>query len=891
MMTMPEASCIPRSKTHRYGDGRDCAAQKHIVQYLVFIRVSDPDRVRTFTLEGENGMKHVGRLLAALILCAVIILAAGAVRGAKADMVDDVMLGSIVVNSGNTSGPGWSFDPDTRTLTLSGITVSGSSEAHWYEYWNYESKQGSAAISSMKDLTIVLEGDNKISGTTNLGIFVNSGKLTIRGSGSLTITGATDLGIWVQQGPCEIAISGGSVTVTGAERGIVSGENLTISGGSVTVSTDKEALYSYGANITINGGTVKAEAVNGLPLYVEKINNEWRQIILDNNSLVITRPKNGYVATYEETIGSMGATHVKFDRIVSKNQYGREVPAQSVLIEPRAPHAVKVSPEVTGGEVDVPATAMPGATVTLGVKSDSAPALKWRVTDADGDLVPVNEADNTFVMPALDVTVFAWFSNPVVTLEFGEAHEGFVQSWWAPRVGQGWVKGVSGSQVYIEIEAGGTVEDAVFRAAMGEEQYDAGEYLPGSGWRQYRLKTIDNYTEESFNEEEWTYDDIVVLNGITLYAQWRKPAGPVNVTIIPPEPGTEIKSESLVHTPAYYSVPQVEATVTGNAKLSRTIIENNWCTDSNYSSYPLYTGKTKKGQTFYASICVQASFGYFFDNFADIAVTDGVVEGYRNTDGSTKVYGLGVRLNIKTTPVTVTFEADGGSGTMDPVLVDKDSDYTLPECGFTAPENKVFSAWSVRVGSGAAVEKAAGEKVTVSDDAVATAVWKEIPAYTVTDVQNPEHTVKDGNDTVITVKRSYDDQETYSLYTGAAADGEPIPDGGSSAAPGSLVLTLKADYLDTLSAGNHKVTISFQDGEAETTISIKAEGTTPTPTPTVTPTPTPTSTPTAKPRPVPRTGDGASPVLWGGLLLLGLAGMLAVMRVYYSGKGKGNDKQ
>ena len=119
--------------------------------------------------------------------------------------------------------------------------------------------------------------------------------------------------------------------------------------------------------------------------------------------------------------------------------------------------------------------------------------------------------------------------------------------------------------------------------------------------------------------------------------------------------------------------------------------------------------------------------------------------------------------------------------------------------------------------------------------------------------------------------------------TGAAADGEPIPDGGSSAAPGSLVLTLKADYLDTLSAGNHKVTISFQDGEAETTISIKAKGTTPTPTPTV--------TPTAKPRPVPRTGDGASPVLWGGLLLLGLAGMLAVMRVYYSGKGKGNDKQ
>ena len=884
MMTMPEASCIPRSKTHRYGDGRDCAAQKHIVQYLVFIRVSDPDRVRTFTLEGENGMKHVGRLLAALILCAVIILAAGAVRGAKADMVDDVMLGSIVVNSGNTSGPGWSFDPDTRTLTLSGITVSGSSEAHWYEYWNYESKQGSAAISSMKDLTIVLEGDNKISGTTNLGIFVNPGKLTIRGSGSLTITGATDLGIWVQQGPCEIAISGGSVTVTGAERGIVSWENLTISGGSVTVSTDKEALYSYGANITINGGTVKAEAVNGLPLYVEKINNEWRQIILDNNSLVITRPKNGYVATYEETIGSMGATHVKFDRIVSKNQYGREVPAQSVLIEPRAPHAVKVSPEVTGGEVDVPATAMPGATVTLGVKSDSAPALKWRVTDADGDIVPVNEADNTFVMPALDVTVFAWFSNPVVTLEFGEAHEGFVQSWWAPRVGQGWVKGVSGSQVYIEIEAGGTVEDAVFRATVGEEQYDAGEYLPGGNTQQYRLQTIDHYTEESFREEGATYGGIVVQNSLTLYAQWMKPAGDVSVTIIPPDPGTEIKTKEPASSALYSSDPQVEATVTGKAKPDASIYNNNWYTSSEFNAY--FTGTAEKGMTYYARITLYADFGYFFENFADILVTDGTVLKTENLSGAqSSTFGHAVTMYIETTPVTVSFDAGGGKGTMDPVLVNKGAEYTLPKCGFTAPENKVFSAWSVRVGSGAAVEKAAGEKVTVSDDAVATAVWKEIPAYTVTDVQNPEHTVKDGNDTVIIVKRSYDDQETYSLYTGAAADGEPIPDGGSSAVPGSLVLTLKADYLDTLSAGNHKVTISFQDGEAETTISIKAEGTTPTPTP------TPTSTPTAKPRPVPRTGDGASPVLWGGLLLLGLAGMLAVMRVYYSGKGKGNDKQ
>ena len=140
----------------------------------------------------------------------------------------------------------------------------------------------------------------------------------------------------------------------------------------------------------------------------------------------------------------------------------------------------------------------------------------------------------------------------------------------------------------------------------------------------------------------------------------------------------------------------------------------------------------------------------------------------------------------------------------------------------------------------------------------------------------------DGNDTVITVKRSYDDQETFGLYTGAAVDGKAVPDSGSSAAQGSIILTLKADYLDTLSVGEHKVTISFRDGTAETAITIKDADSTPTPTPTPTPAPTPTPTPTPAPtptqKPVPKTGDSADFLLWLGMILLGLAGMLIAGR-------------
>ena len=69
---------------------------------------------------------------------------------------------------------------------------------------------------------------------------------------------------------------------------------------------------------------------------------------------------------------------------------------------------------------------------------------------------------------------------------------------------------------------------------------------------------------------------------------------------------------------------------------------------------------------------------------------------------------------------TVSFDANGGTGTMVDVT-GISGEYTLPENGFTAPDGKQFKAWSV-----GGVEKAAGDKITVTADTTVIATWENI---------------------------------------------------------------------------------------------------------------------------------------------------------------------
>ena len=81
------------------------------------------------------------------------------------------------------------------------------------------------------------------------------------------------------------------------------------------------------------------------------------------------------------------------------------------------------------------------------------------------------------------------------------------------------------------------------------------------------------------------------------------------------------------------------------------------------------------------------------------------------------------------TTYTVSFAANGGTGSMaDATGVS--GDYVLPVCGFTAPNGKQFKAWSV-----GGVEKAVGDKITVTANTTVTAVWETIPAGHTCDIK------------------------------------------------------------------------------------------------------------------------------------------------------------
>lgn len=166
----------------------------------------------------------------------------------------------------SNSAEGWSWDNETKTLTLDNVNFAVSDEP-------------SALI--VDSATIILKGTNTIKSTynntkggyTSMGIYAVNGHLTFEGDGSLTAMGGTTNGssIGIAAGLAgigSITINSGSVTALGgtstsSSSGGLQTSSLSINAGSLTAaggtgSDGSRGVYIYGGTLNINGGALKA---------------------------------------------------------------------------------------------------------------------------------------------------------------------------------------------------------------------------------------------------------------------------------------------------------------------------------------------------------------------------------------------------------------------------------------------------------------------------------------------------------------------------------------------------------------------------------------------------------------------------------------------------------
>lgn len=101
-------------------------------------------------------------------------------------------------------------------------------------------------------------------------------------------------------------------------------------------------------------------------------------------------------------------------------------------------------------------------------------------------------------------------------------------------------------------------------------------------------------------------------------------------------------------------------------------------------------------------------------------------------NSSTSNYTL--KINNGEVKYTVTFNSNGAEGTMQSQEIKKGEKCTLPENGFTPPENKEFVGW--KIGD---EDKKPGEKITVNGNIEVKAIWKDKTTEKFTVTINPNN--------------------------------------------------------------------------------------------------------------------------------------------------------
>ena len=427
-------------------------------------------------------------------------------------------------------------------------------------------------------------------------------------------------------------------------------------------------------------------------------------------------PKTGYHFKEWEVIS--GGVTIKDDKFLMPND-NVEVKA---IFEEDAPAPAEYTVTVTSGGNGMasasPAKAVAGTEITLTAKPDEGYRFKeWQVISGGVTIV-----DDKFTMPEGNVEVKAIFEEdaPPAPTEF---------------------------TITVKTDGNGTASASPAKAAAGTQI------------------TLAAKPDNGYHFKEWQ----VISGGVTIENnKFIMPDSDVEVKAIfeedaPPAPTNPAKPNISVTGTYTYNGSVHTATVNGYDSTTMNVTGNTGTDAGDYTvSVTSKTGKWADGST--EAVTAEWSIGRALQEIpiglSSVAPpteggSDGKITGvtdemeYRMADeriytacSGTEIENLSaghyfVRYAENNnhfassdaaitvgegTPLadcTITFNGNGGSGSMDSVTVKVETNYILPVCGFTAPTDQQFKAWEI-----SGTEYKVGDSYTVNRDTEIKALWE-----------------------------------------------------------------------------------------------------------------------------------------------------------------------
>ena len=255
-------------------------------------------------------------------------------------------------------------------------------------------------------------------------------------------------------------------------------------------------------------------------------------------------------------------------------------------------------------------------------------------------------------------------------------------------------------RVYPDLPCYGATEGTYFTAARASD-WTGGTVSKVDGWD---VLTLDN---ARVKEVTYKYD--------TGNARIGKVDFKLNVTV-PPESiihNVDLKAEA----PRAGESAKDPKVTPVDSKAKYVVEHADWRVSG---SMTVYTGTFEPGKKYDLNVVVTPKAGYHLDGLDDLKATVNgmkIEKMFNYANGNKRI--LVATFTVEDL-ITISFDPNGGTGTMQPMKVKSGEKFKLPECTFTPPEGKEFAGWLAVNGK----VYPAGDIVSSVGSSVLKATWK-----------------------------------------------------------------------------------------------------------------------------------------------------------------------